>query len=123
MKKSVLVLEKKPNKWRNKPVVMDGIRFGSQLEADRYTELCRMQKAGLINGLEVHKRFPLVVDGIKVCVYESDFCYAVRGIVTVEDVKALDKRTGKHITTPMYKLKKNLMKACWGITVQEWPKE
>lgn len=73
------------SKYGNKRVKADGITFDSQAEFRRYRELKLMQSAGIISGLEVHRRFELIA-GIK---YEADFVYLERGAptLTVEDVK------------------------------------
>ena len=119
------LLNRPKTKYRNEPVVMNNIRFDSQLEANRYAELYRMEKAGLITGLTVHPRFSLEVNGVLICTFITDFSYQVVRdpicTLIVEDVKALDKRTKKHISTPVYKLKKKLMKAVHGILIKEWP--
>jgi len=105
------------SKYRNVKVRLDGITFGSKLEAARYLQLLMRQKNGEISGLAVHPRFPMKVNNEKVCVYVSDFQYWVcdadlKGSrFVVEDAKG--KRTRDYL------LKKNLMKAVLGIEVKE----
>lgn len=36
----------KPNKYRNKKIVIDGIKFDSEKEADRYAQLRILLRAG-----------------------------------------------------------------------------
>ena len=106
-------------KYHNQPIVVDGFRFASQKEAARYGELRLLEKAGRISQLELQPRYPLIVNGITVATYVADFRYreALGGIAAgaqiVEDVKS------KPTMTPVYRLKKKLMLACWGIAVQE----
>lgn len=96
------------------PTVVDNIRFASKNEANRYFELKVLLRAGEIADLKVQPRFPLVVNGHKVCVYVADFAYRDRaGALVVEDVKS------KPTMTPAYRLKKKLLQALEGITVQE----
>jgi len=111
---------KRPPKYRNKKVVADGIRFDSEKEWHRYTELQLALKSGLITKLQVHPKFELVVKGIKVCSYIADFCYLAfpcgrlgKAILTVEDVKS------RPTMTPVYRLKKKLLRALRGIEVKE----
>jgi hypothetical protein len=63
------------NKYRNKPTVVDGIRFASQAEAKRYAELQILQRAKRIMGLTCHPRFPLMVNGHLIATYVGDFGY------------------------------------------------
>lgn len=103
------------SKMGNRHTVVDGITFDSQAEANRYSELKQWRNSGGITKLMVHPKFRLVVNGIEVGVFEADFSYYLNGVRVVEDVK------GQRSGTPysLFKIKKNLMKACLGIEVQE----
>jgi hypothetical protein len=91
---------------------IDGITFASKAEARRYRELRLLEQAGEIVLLTVQPKFPLVVDGVKVCDYVADFRYSTPNAeVVVEDVKG--------VRTPVYRLKAKLMKALYGITIRE----
>lgn len=52
---------KKMHKFRNKPTVVDGIKFSSKKEAKRYSILKVCQEMGEIKDLECHPTFPLFV--------------------------------------------------------------
>ena len=106
-------------KYGNKKVIVDGITFDSHKEWLRYTELQLALKSGLIDRLQIHPKFELVVDGMKICDYVSDFSY-FRVLpfdnlneIVVEDVKS------RPTMTPVYRLKKKLLRALLGIEVQE----
>ena len=102
------------SKYGNVPTIVDGYRFDSGSEANRYCELKQLQAAGEISGLEVDKkqlRYPLVVNGIKICTYVADYRYVERGQLIVEDRKG--KRTRDYV------MKRKLMKACHGIEIRE----
>ena len=99
------------NKYRNKPTVVDGIRFASKKEAARYKELLLLENAGKIKYLQRQVRYDLVVNMNKICTYVADFVYQGTGEIVVEDTKGM--------RTPIYKLKAKLMKACLGITIKE----
>jgi len=90
-----------------------GIVFHSKREAKRYEELCLMERGGLIADLELQPEFPIVVNGTKVCVYRADFRYidTSDGSEVVEDAKGY--------RTEIYKLKRKLVEATWGIDIQE----
>ena len=110
---------KRKVKYGNKKVVADGITFDSCKEWLRYTELQLALKSGLIDKLEVHPKFKLVVNGMKVCNFVADFSYLQvspsdgSNKVIVEDVKS------KPTMTPVYRIKKKLVKALFGIDVEE----
>ena len=104
------------SKYRNIPNrCRTGQMHQSSLEARRCSELSLMQEGGVIRDLEAHPqpRFCLKVNNIHVCDYLADFRYvdAETGATVVEDVKG-------H-ATEVYRLKKRLMLACYGIEVQE----
>ena len=67
------------NKYRNEKVYLDGIKFDSNRECQRYIELKTMLNAGLIKDLELQKRF-ILQDGyemlgkkIRPITYVADF--------------------------------------------------
>lgn len=88
--------------------------FDSKKEEKRWHELCLLQKAGLISDLEKQRRFDLIVNNKKVCVYIADFVYVENKAAVVEDVKSEFTRKN-----PVYRLKYKLMQACLGITIKE----
>ena len=73
-----------------------------------------MVKAGEIRNLERQVRFPIVVNGVKVCTYIADHVYDEMAGRVVEDVKSEFTRKD-----PVYRLKNKLMKACHGIDIRE----
>ena len=102
-----------PSKLHNIRTQVDGITFDSLDEAARYGELKIEEKAGLITELQVHKPYRLVVNGIHICNYESDFTYRRDGKLVVEDVKS------PGTITYAYRIKKKLVLAIHGIQIQE----
>lgn len=100
------------SKWGNKITVVDGTVCRSKKEASRWQTLKIFEAAGEITELEAHPRFELVVNNIKVCVYEADAKYRNKGAskLTVEDTKGLDRRTGRPVITPEAKIKHKLFK-------------
>ena len=81
----------KRNKYGNKPVVIDGIRFDSKAEARRWQELQTLLRGGEIGNLRRQVSFPLhCVNGAKVGEYRADHVYYDYGLgcEVVEDVKS-----------------------------------
>lgn len=107
------------NKYHAKKVTVDGIKFDSRKEANRYCELKLLQRAGKITGLQRQVRYLLVptqYDKDGKCIYYSanyvaDFVYHQNGDLVVEDVKGY--------RTPEYILKKKLMLERYGIIIKE----
>jgi len=103
------------SKYRAIKTVVDGITFDSKAEARRYGELRLLVKANAIFCLELQPRYDIVVQGQKICFYKADFRYKESHDYDapwiVEDVKGMK--------TPVYNLKKKLMKACHGIDIVE----
>ena len=96
------------NKYSNKKVILDDIKFDSKREGNRYMELKLLEKSGLIKELELQKEFELQPSFKKngktyrKITYKADFYYFDNhlGKYIVEDVKGFK--------TDVYKLKKKL---------------
>lgn len=100
-------------KYGNRKAVVDGFTFDSQAEARRYLLLKALQKSGHIRKLERQVKYLLAVNGVKIADYVADFRYidVKRQAEIVEDVKG--------VKTPVYRLKKKLVKAIYGIDIVE----
>jgi Protein of unknown function (DUF1064) len=93
----------KRSKYRAQPVIIDGVRFPSAREGERWCELQLLQRTGAISNLRKQVRFRLSVNGVRACVYVADFVYETRdGQLIVEDAKGVE--------TAMFKLKKKWMR-------------
>lgn len=84
------------NKYGNKKTIIDGVTFDSKKEANRYSELKLLEKAGEIQDLRLQEEFELVPkqsDERKV-VYKADFTYfdKAKNIQVVEDTKGFKTR-------------------------------
>ena len=102
-------------KYHNRKTMHQGIRFDSQKEATRYQELLLLERAGHIRNLECQPRYDLVVNGHKLGFYKADFRYeeVATGAVVVEDVKSPATKTA------VYRLKKKLVQALYGVEIVE----
>ena len=94
------------NKYRNKKIVIDNIKFDSNLEATRYKELKLLQRAKQISNLRLQVPF-LLQGGFKKngkshreIRYIADFVYEENGQTIVEDTKG--------ICTEVFKIKQKL---------------
>lgn len=109
------------SKYRAQRTTVDGIAFHSAAESRRYSQLKLLEKAGEIRNLELQPRFPLFVETplqhapVQVGVYVADFSYetGTDALSTViEDVKGGP-------TTALYRLKKKIVEAQYGIRIVE----
>lgn len=98
-------------KYGNKKTVIDGVTFDSLKEARHYEELKLRLRKGEITDLVLQPKFPLVINGVKCGSYFADFEYNENGKRVVVDAKGFK--------TPIYNLKKKLVKAVHGVEVQE----
>ena len=114
---SALETSARPHKYHARRTAVDGHTFDSAGEAARYLELRALERAGLVTDLVVQPEYPIVVgvDRVCVCRYVADFSYVDldRGGTVVEDWKAAPTRT------PIYRLKRKLLAAVYGIEVVE----
>ncbi|WP_392435338.1 DUF1064 domain-containing protein [Finegoldia magna] len=96
------------SKYRAKKTVVDGIKFDSKREAERYCELKLLEKAKEIRNLVLQPRFLLQDEFFdkneikhKKIEYVADFMYIDKcGKTIVEDVKG--------VLTDVYKIKKKM---------------
>ena len=129
----VKLAQVKRSKYRAVPVVVDGVRFASTREAERYAELTLLEKSGAIRDLVLQPRFELHAPQLDdegmprpiECLgcYRGDFAYQVKYVVTVEGIRTEHWRgvveDVKGFRTPLYRWKKKHVEAQYGITVQE----
>jgi hypothetical protein len=100
------------NKYSAVKTVLDGIRFDSRREADRYAQLRVLALAGHVTNLQCQVPYDLhALGGVKVSRYVADFVYRDERTqrLVVEDVKGMKTR--------MFSLKAKWLKAEHGITV------
>lgn len=87
----------------SKKVTIDDIVFDSGQEGRRYCTLKLRVRLGEITDLNIHTKYPLVVNGEKIGDYTDDFNYIIKatGEKITEDVKPYkDYKTGRR---PMIK--------------------
>ena len=105
-------------KYGNKQTIVDGIKFDSVKEAQRWMELKLLQRTGQIQELQRQVPYVLIprqnIDGKMVerpLVYKADFTYTENGEIVVEDVKGVKTRE--------YIIKRKLMLWEFGIRIRE----
>lgn len=103
----------KHNKYGARKVYVDGIKFDSQHEANRYCELKVLERGKAISNLKRQVKFELIPkqENERACNYIADFSYIENGQLVVEDAKGYK--------TEVYKLKRKLMQHVHGIKIRE----
>ena len=118
-----LRIEPTPSKYKNRKTIADGITFDSLHEAEVWLTLKAREQAKQIYDLKHHTRWPLYaatttqhIVAVAVATYESDFDYRNMsdGQLHVIDAKSTMTRTNK-----LYRLKRKLFEACYGIPLEE----
>lgn len=107
------------SKYHNKKIICDGYKFDSKKEANYYTKLKLLQRAGLIKDLELQKTFILQPSfklnnkTLRQITYIADFTY-----ISVSDNRqhVVDVKGFK---TDVYKLKKKLFEYKYKIEIEE----
>ena len=99
------------SKYGNVRTIAGDVVFDSKREADRYSELAILEKLGDITDLELQPNFDCVVAGKKVCRYVADFRYVQNGQTVIEDANG--------VRTAVYRLKKKLVEALYGLKIVE----
>lgn len=101
------------NKFHNKKVIHDGIKFASKSEGERYLELKERERQGEITNLLLQPKFVLQEsfrkngELFRAIHYVADFQYHTRdGVLVIEDVKGY-----MGYTTPEFRLKRKLFES------------
>lgn len=107
-------------KYNNHKTTVDGRKFDSKREAERYLFLKRQEQEGVIKELCCQDRFEITdayTDSTgkkhRARYYIADFTYIKGEEFVVEDVKS------KATITDVYKIKKDLMQNKYGIEIKE----
>lgn len=117
------------SKYKSKKVTIDGVTFDSKKEANRFRELCLLERAGKITELKRQVKCVLIPaqyepdttgprGGVRrgklierECSYIADFVYVQGGKLVVEDTKG--------VRTKDYIIKRKLMLYLHGIRIKE----
>jgi len=111
--------KKKPSKYRNIKVQDEERKFDSKKELAYAKELDLLVASGEVEWYERQLPFPIKINEQKITTYILDFQVAyANGTMEYVDVKGFDKRKQKFITTPVFKLKKKLVEAVYGIKLK-----
>lgn len=94
------------NKFGAKRTELDGIVFDSKGEAQRWAELCLLERMGQISDLKRQVPVTLTAHGYPICRMVLDFQYVENGLAVAEDFKGW--------ATPEWKLKAKLFAAQTG---------
>ena len=98
------------HKYHARAVVVDGLRFPSQLEARRWQTLQLLQRAGQIEGLERQVPLVLHVRQRQIGVLRVDFHYWQDGVEVWEDTKGYEP--------PLSRWKRKHVQAQYGIALR-----
>ena len=110
------------SKYKSNKAEVDGIKFDSKKEANRYLLLKDMEERGEISDLQMQVTYELIPpqkqDGKcieRACKYKADFVYNKDGLTVVEDVKGYKQSTAYSV----FVIKRKLMLEKYGIRVVE----
>lgn len=110
--KTAVAKPKIGNKYKAQRTLLDGIAFDSKAEASYYAGLKLRERAGEVCDVELQRPYALTVNGVLVATYKADFVFwdnilRCRRIVDT-----------KGVSTPVFRLKQKLMRACHGLTIE-----
>lgn len=92
------------HKYKAKPVTLDGIRFDSTAEANRFALLKQLERVGHISELRLQPHYELhAPSGEVIGRYVADFEYVENGETVTEDVKG--------VSTDLFKWKRRHFEA------------
>lgn len=104
---------KRPSKYGNKRVVVDGITFDSIAESKYYRVLKDRAERGEVGGVELQKPFSILgPKGELICTYKADFAFWDH---KADRFRVIDV---KGVETDVFKLKRKMMQALKGIEVE-----
>lgn len=99
-------------KYKSIKTTIDGITFHSKRESVYYSDYKLLEQSGEITHLELQPKYPIVINGKKICTAIFDFRFREKdGRSRVIDVKGMD--------TPVSRLKRRMVEAMYpGVTVE-----
>ncbi len=125
------------NKYNSRKVTVNGITFDSKKESRRYEELLLLERAGIIQNLQMQVPFTVIPQQTEITerystktgnrlkdkitvleretTYIADFTYQKNGELVVEDVKGYKNSTAYAV----FVIKRKLMLQVHGIRVKE----
>ena len=110
-------LSERRSKYGNKRIkTAAGVSFDSLSEQRRWHELQLLERAGEIRDLTLPPRFPIEVNGYHIADYVADYGYECRdrlGWVKIVE----DRKAGSVTQTDVFRLKRKLLKALYGIDI------
>lgn len=117
------------NKFNATPTTTEAGRFDSKHEAGEVGKLVLLQARSIIANLRLQRPFDLVVSGVLIAGYVADAEFLVREewelqtldgpLLLMPGMQVVCDAKSKATRTPQYRMKKNLMKALYGIKVIE----
>lgn len=103
------------SKFSNEPINIGGLQFDSHLEQRVYSTLIQLP---VIESIELHKRFDLIVKGSKICAVEPDFTVLLKsGKILYADAKSTPTETD------VSRLKFKLFRVLYGQKIWILPRE
>jgi len=111
-----LLIRAKKNKYNAVKVVVNGKTCDSKIEGEDYAKLLLIEKEGKISNLKFHPRYPIVINGEKVCTVVLDFEYLDNETLLTHYIDR------KGVYTSESKLRHKLLKTICNIEVEIWVK-
>ncbi len=109
----------KPRKYGNKPIEAGGIKFGSQKECRHHMGLVKRLAAGEIRNLRHEPPFQYTEGGKVMFTIKPDHVWEERNAEGNWRQRIADTKC-KATMTPVWRLKKKLFEARWGIEIEVW---
>lgn len=120
-------MKPKFHKYHAKPCEVNGIKYPSQKEMKRHQELLLLERCGTIKDLQRQVTFRLVpsviINGRKIppIRYVADFTYKDLMNIKIDEMGGykLTVEDSKGMITPVYRIKRHLMKHLFNIDILE----
>ena len=116
----------KRNKYGNRRVELNGVKFDSKKEAMRYLTLLDMEKRGEIQDLRLQPQFTLqeaytTTEGVRVRAirYQADFSYTIYNVWDREEKRIVEDVKSKATKTRVYEIKKKLLREKFHVEIRE----
>lgn len=118
---TTIIINIMKNKYGATKTTVDGIKFDSRKESQRYIQLKELESKGEISNLQLQVKYELIPKQTnekgkcieRACYYVADFVYNKNNETIVEDTKSPATRTREYI------IKRKLMLYVHGIHINE----
>lgn len=113
---------KRPLKYRNQPITVDGERYASKIEYAHHSQLLLLEKAGEVRNIRHEPPYQVTISGKLMFTIKPDHVFEEKTAIGSWKMRFADTKSKPTITS-IFRLKKKIFEAVYGVELEVWTKE